>query len=252
MDTTQESTEDKAIKKLSIIMPVYNEAKTLSLAVDAVLHASTGADLTKELIMVDDGSKDESWKEMNRLAEISPEIIKVFRHDVNKGKGAAIRTGINGATGEIILFQDADLEYSPSDYPSLLQPILSGKADMVIGSRFLGGTGARRVLYFWHSLGNKVLTLLSNMLNDLNLTDMETCYKVFYAQKIKSLHLESNRFGIEPEITAKAARMKWRIYEVPVVYFGRTYEEGKKITWRDGVSAFYWIFYHRFISPAQK
>ncbi len=252
MSSNENSLKNKAYTKLSIIMPVYNEEKTLQAAVEAVLNAPTGIPLSKELIMVNDGSLDQSWKIMNKLATEYPDKIKVYQNPKNMGKGAALKIGIKNATGDILLFQDADLEYSPDDYPSLLSPILDGKADMVFGSRFAGGHGARRVLYFWHSLGNKGLTLLSNMLNDLNLTDMETCYKVFLTKKLQSLNLESNRFGIEPEITAKAARMKWRIYEVPIVYFGRTYEEGKKITWKDGISAFYWIFYHRFISQVQK
>lgn len=233
--------------KLSILIPVYNEEKTLEKAIQAVLNAPIVSTLSREIILVDDCSKDRTWEVMQTLAEHHPEI-KTIRHSKNQGKGAAIRTAIGHMSGDLAIFQDADLEYTPEDYPQMLKPLLDGNADVVIGSRFLGGSGSHRVLYFWHSLGNQLLTLLSNMLNDINLTDMETCYKAFDAAKLKTLHLEANRFGIEPEVTAKAARARWRIYEVPVSYFGRTYAEGKKITWRDGVSAFYWIVYFRFFS----
>jgi glycosyltransferase involved in cell wall biosynthesis len=222
---------------LSILIPVYNEAKTVRKTIERVLATP----YQKEIIIVDDGSIDGTREE---LKEIDPKI-KVLLHEKNKGKGAAIQTALQHATGDILLIQDADMEYDPSDYPQLLEPIESGKADVVFGSRFLGG-GTHRVLYFWHSLGNRFLTLLANMLNDLNMTDMETGYKVFTREVQKAIQIRSNRFGFEPEFTAKVARKRFRIYEVPISYYGRGYREGKKITWRDGFAALFWIFRYRF------
>lgn len=226
--------------KLSIIIPCYNEEKTLENIVERVLAADC-CGLERELVIIDDGSRDRSVDVMKALAEKHPQILTQF-HGVNQGKGAALRTGFKSATGDIMLVQDADLEYSPSDYPKLLKPILDGRADVVFGSRFKGGEESR-VLYFWHSLGNKVLTLASNMFTDLNLTDMETCYKAFRREIIQNINIVENRFGFEPEITAKVAhfRPRPRIYEVGISYSGRTYDEGKKIGWRDGVRAFYCI-----------
>ena len=223
---------------LSILIPVYNEVSTILKIVDRV----QATPYQKEIIIIDDGSTDGTREELKRL---NSENIKIFFHEKNKGKGAAIQTGWQHATGDILLIQDADTEYDPSDYPQLLEPIQNGKADVVFGSRFLGG-GAHRVLYFWHSLGNRSLTLFANMLNDLNMTDMETGYKVFTREVQKSIRIRSNRFGFEPEFTAKIARKHFRIYEVPISYYGRGYKEGKKITWRDGVAALYWIFRYRF------
>lgn len=226
--------------KLSIVIPCYNEEKTLEAIVDRVLAADRcGLDL--EIVIVDDGSRDRSVEVMKELAAKHPEISTQF-HGINQGKGAALRTGFKEATGDIVLVQDADLEYSPNDYPKLLRPFLDGRADVVFGSRFKGGEESR-VLYFWHSMGNKLLTLASNMFTDLNLTDMETCYKAFRREVIQSVDIRENRFGFEPEITAKLAHMRPcpRIYEVGISYSGRTYEEGKKIGWRDGVRAFYCI-----------
>lgn len=216
-------------------MPVYNEAATVASVIAVVLkQPSVG-----ELIVVDDCSSDGSWSVLECLAAGDPRI-KAFRHEVNQGKGAALRTGIAKATLPIVLIQDADLEYDPAEYNRLIGPILDNKADAVFGSRFAGG-GAHRVLYFWHSLGNQFLTLLSNMATDLNLTDMETCYKVFRREIIQRIQIEENRFGFEPEITAKTAKMKARIYEVPISYYGRTYAEGKKINWKDGFRALWCI-----------
>jgi glycosyltransferase involved in cell wall biosynthesis len=224
---------------LSVVMPVYNERETLLEIVRRVLDAPI--EIERELILVDDCSTDGTTELYPRLEQEFPGVtIRVLRQAVNRGKGAALRTGFREAKGDIVLVQDADLEYSPGDYPQLLKPILDGRADVVYGSRFVGGQ-EHRVLYFWHSVGNKFLTLLSNMFTDLNLTDMETCYKVFRAEVLKGMTLKSNRFGIEPEVTAKVARGKWRVYEVGISYSGRSYEEGKKITWRDGLKAIFAI-----------
>lgn len=216
---------------LSVIMPVYNEAKTVEEVIRKVLEQPEVA----ELITVNDASQDGTGKVLKELAQSLPKM-RVLEHSVNQGKGAALRTGISHATQPYVLIQDADLEYDPEEYPILLKPILSGKADVVFGSRFIGGE-AHRVLYFWHSIGNRFLTLLSNMFTNLNLTDMETCYKVFRRKIIQSINIEENRFGFEPEITAKVARKNVRIYEVAISYHGRTYAEGKKIGWKDGISA---------------
>jgi len=196
------------------------------------------------LIIVDDCSRDGSWEVLQKIALTEPRV-KIFRHDMNRGKGAALRTGISHASAALVLIQDADLEYDPGEYELLIAPILSNKADVVFGSRFAGGR-AHRVLYYWHSVGNKFLTMLSNMATNLNLTDMETCYKVFRREIIQKITIEENRFGFEPEITAKVAAMDVRIYEAPISYYGRTYAEGKKINWRDGFSAIRCIFRYSF------
>lgn len=216
---------------LSVVMPVFNERATLEAVLDAVLNQPCVA----EVIAVDDHSTDGSFELLERIASREARI-KVLRHERNQGKGAALRTGISMASADIVLIQDADLEYDPTDYAALFKPILSGKADAVFGSRFIG-SHEHRVLYFWHSLGNQFLTLLSNMTTNLNLTDMEACYKVFKREWIQSVTIEENRFGFEPEIVAKIARTGARIYEVAISYHGRTYAEGKKIGWKDGISA---------------
>ncbi|MHC4235393.1 MAG: glycosyltransferase family 2 protein [Planctomycetota bacterium] len=233
------------MKKLSIVVPVYNEEETVATLLDRVVAAPLPRSVGElEVVVVEDGSSDGTWAQVSewqptaRADQVSVEVQRL-QHELNRGKGAGLRTGFAGATGDIVLVQDADLEYDPSEYPILLQPILDGLADVVYGSRFLGGP--HRVLFFWHYLGNRFLTLISNMLTDLNLTDMETCYKVFRSDVLRQLELVSNRFGIEPEITAKVSRVDCRIYEVPISYHGRTYAEGKKIGWRDGVSAIWTI-----------
>jgi glycosyltransferase involved in cell wall biosynthesis len=218
---------------LSVVIPCYNEEATIEALINLVLNSPWVA----EIIVVDDGSKDRS-REI--LATVNDPKVRVVLHDVNKGKGAALRTGFQHATSEFVIVQDADLEYDPSEYPLVLEPLLDDRADVVFGSRFLSGR-PHRVLYFWHSLGNKFLTLMSNMFTDLNLTDMETCYKCFRREVIQSITIEEDRFGFEPEITAKLAKMRIRIFEVGISYSGRTYDEGKKIGWRDGVRAVYCI-----------
>ena len=233
--------------KLSVLIPVYNEERTL----EEVVRRVRSIELPKEIILVDDGSKDRSREILTRLqkeTERAPDPlneIRVFLQPHNQGKGAAIKVALDHARGEVIIIQDADLEYDPHDYPALLEPIERGLADVVYGTRFAGG-GAHRVLFFWHSLGNRMLTLVSNMLTNLNLSDMEVGYKMFRAEVLKSIRLESNRFGFEPEVTLKLAKKGYRFYEVPISYHGRTYQEGKKITWKDGVSALYFMFRFRF------
>jgi glycosyltransferase involved in cell wall biosynthesis len=224
------------VKTLSIVIPVFNEARTIAQVLDRVRKASS-VGLEKELVVVDDGSTDGTREYLAGLRE--PGTRCVF-HERNQGKGAALRTGFAHASGDVVLVQDADLEYDPADYPRLLQPILDGKADVVLSSRFLAGQ-AHRVLYFWHSMGNRALTLLSNVCTNLNLTDMESGYKLFTRDVIRRVTIQENRFGFEPEIVAKVARLRCRVYEVGVSYAGRTYEDGKKITWRDGVRALWCI-----------
>jgi glycosyltransferase involved in cell wall biosynthesis len=241
-----------APRKLSVVIPCFNEERSLDTIVRRVLAADR-CGLNLELIVVDDGSADRSSEVMKSLAANHPEIVSVT-HAKNCGKGAALRTGFNTATGDIVLVQDADLEYDPAEYPRLLKPILDGRADVVFGSRFRGGEETR-VLYFWHRVANQLLTLASNMFTDLNLTDMETCYKVFRREVLAQIDIVENRFGFEPEITAKVAKLaaRPRIYEVGISYSGRTYEEGKKIGFRDAVRALYCIVrYNLFPSSAMK
>jgi glycosyltransferase involved in cell wall biosynthesis len=230
--------------KLSIVIPIYNEVATLQEVVRRVLAVDVG--MGKELILVDDGSTDGSRDLYDAIRQDhADQELEVLLHPRNEGKGAALRTGFGQVTGDVVLVQDADLEYDPADYPRLLAPILDGKADVVYGSRFVGGD-AHRVLFFWHMVGNRFLTLLSNAFTNLNLTDMETCYKVFRAPVLQELRIRSDRFEFEPEITAKVARAGCRVYEVGISYAGRDYSEGKKITWRDGVKAMLAIIRYRF------
>jgi glycosyltransferase involved in cell wall biosynthesis len=226
---------------LAVVIPAFNEAATIA----EVIKTVTSQPLVREIIVVDDASRDGTWDVLQRVAKERPEV-RLFQHAVNQGKGAALRTGFAKVTAALAIVQDADLEYDPSEYATLCKPILAGKADVVIGSRFLGA-GAHRVLYYWHSVGNRFLTTLSNMATDINLSDMETGYKVFRREIIQSIIIEENRFGFEPEIVAKVSRMKVRIYEVPISYYGRTYAEGKKIGWRDGFSALRCIFKYNFL-----
>jgi glycosyltransferase involved in cell wall biosynthesis len=224
--------------KLSVVIPVYNEKDTIL----EVLERVRNVEVTKEIIVVDDYSTDGTREILQGIP--TSDDLKIIFQPGNKGKGAALRAGFAAVSGDIVVIQDADLEYDPAEYPNLIQPILANKADVVFGSRFLGGP--HRVLFFWHSVGNRILTTLSNMLTDLNLTDMETCYKVFRAEILKQITLCENRFGFEPEFTAKVGKARCRIYEVPISYSGRDYSEGKKIGWKDGLAALYFILRYRF------
>jgi glycosyltransferase involved in cell wall biosynthesis len=227
---------------LSVVIPVYNEAATVARVIEQVQSAPV--EVSREIVVVDDASTDGTRGILEALAAANGEALRLIVHPANRGKGAAVRTGIAAARGEIVLIQDADLEYDPRDYPVLLEPILEGHADVVFGNRFHGGS--HRVLYFWHTVANRTLTLITNLLTGLNLSDMEVGYKVFRAETLGRLQLTADRFGIEPELVIKVARLGCRIYEVPIRYHGRTYEEGKKITWRDGVAALYHILRYRF------
>lgn len=229
-------------QKLSIIIPAFNEEKTITNVLNKLSEVQLLNNIQKELIVVNDSSKDNTESEILRFIKTNPGIdIKYYKHEVNKGKGAALHTGIKEATGQYLIVQDADLEYDPEEFNILLKPVLNGFADVVYGSRFFGGN-AHRILFFWHSIGNKLLTFLSNMFSNLNLTDMETCYKLFRTDIIQGIELRETRFGFEPEVTAKISKIKKiRIYEVGISYYGRTYEEGKKINWKDGFRALYCI-----------
>ena len=229
----QSSKIEKDNFKLTIVIPVFNEKETIH----DIIAAVEATPFRKEILVIDDGSTDGT---RDRLDAMQKTNIRVIMHDRNQGKGAALQTGFSHATGDIVIIQDADLEYDPEEYPILLKPILDGKADVVYGSRF-AGHGAHRVLYFWHYVGNRFLTLLSNLFTNINLTDMETCYKVFTREALAGVEIKEKRFGFEPEITAKMAKKKLRIYEVPISYYGRTYEQGKKINWKDGIRALWCI-----------
>ena len=235
---------NRKYETISIVIPVFNEEKTLVKILEMV--DAVAIPLRKQIIIVNDASKDGSWELLQKIAEGRPDYV-IRSHEHNMGKGAALRTGIALATGDIVLIKDADLEYHPRDYPALLQPCFEDEADVVYGSRFIGGGGPRRVLFFWHSVGNRVLTLISNMLTNLTLSDMETCYKVFRRDVIQKITIESPRFGFEPEITQKIADQHARVFEVPIGYHGREYAEGKKITWKDGIAAFYWMLKFKFL-----
>ncbi|RZB37652.1 MAG: hypothetical protein SRB2_00754 [Desulfobacteraceae bacterium Eth-SRB2] len=230
------------LNKLSIIVPAYNESKTIHLILDKIKNVTLLNEIHKEIIVVNDCSTDDTGQSLKKYKDHHPDLeLKYFEHNTNMGKGAALRTGIQNATGEYLIIQDADLEYDPNEYNLLLKPILDGHADVVYGSRFMGGK-PHRILFFWHTIGNKFLTFLSNMFANLNLTDMETCYKMFRTESIQSIVLKENRFGFEPEVTIKISKLRdIRIYEIGISYYGRTYQEGKKINWKDGFRAIYCI-----------
>ena len=240
--------KDKEIKKLSIIIPAYNEENTVASILGRIAEVHLLSDISKEVIIVNDCSTDNTDMEIRRFIIAHPGLdINYFIHDVNRGKGYAIRTGISLATGQCLIIQDADLEYDPREYNTLLKPVVEGNADVVFGSRFFGGK-PHRILFFWHSIGNRILTFISNIFTGLNLTDMETCYKLFRSDIIKKISLTEERFGFEPEVTAKIARVpKVRIYEVGISYYGRTFSEGKKIGWKDGLRALYCIIKYKFL-----
>jgi glycosyltransferase involved in cell wall biosynthesis len=227
---------------LSSVIPLYNEASTIYAVLESVSGVNLPDSMEREIVIVDDASTDESCEEVQRFSNNNPTVyLKLIKQHKNYGKGAALRRGVEASKGEFIVIQDADLEYDPNEYRILLQPILEGRADVVYGSRFMGGN-PHRILFFWHSIGNKFLTFFSNVFTNLNLTDMETCYKMFRSEVLRGIKLKENRFGFEPEVTAKISRVKGiRIYEVGISYFGRTYEEGKKINWKDGVRALWCI-----------
>ncbi|MES2678996.1 MAG: glycosyltransferase family 2 protein [Bacteroidota bacterium] len=237
------------IKKLSVVMPAYNEGRTIHLILDKIRQVTLIESIEKEIIIVNDCSSDNTEEAIRNYMASFPELkIQYFKHEVNKGKGAALHTGISKATGEFLVIQDADLEYDPAEYNDLLKPALKGFADVVYGSRFMGAN-PHRVLFFWHTIGNKFLTFLSNLFTNLNLTDMETCYKLFKTSIIQSVVLREKRFGFEPEVTAKIAKIpKIRIYEIGISYYGRTYDEGKKIGWKDGFRAIYCILKYGFLN----
>ena len=234
--------EEKGRMRVSVVMPVYNEIE----CIDEIITRVKSAQLDKEIIVVDDGSTDGTRERLQEIGNRNDGINVLLFHDSNKGKGAALRTGFKHVTGDVVIIQDADLEYDPRDYPTLLESIEDGRADVVYGSRFLGGP--HRSLFFWHYLGNKLITLISNILTNLNLTDVETCYKAFKSHILKDIAFKSNGFGFDPEFTVKVAKKKLRIYEVAISYSGRTYAEGKKITWRDGVKAIFTMLRFRFFN----